>query len=58
MVKNPLASAGDTGLIPGLGTSPGEGNCNTVQYFIGWKTLRTEKPGRLQPMGFQRVGHV
>ena len=25
-VKNPPASAGDTGLIPGYGGSPGEGN--------------------------------
>ena len=26
MIKNPPASAGDTGSIPGLGRSPGEGN--------------------------------
>ena len=32
MVKNPLASAGDTGLIPGSGRSPGEGNDNPLQY--------------------------
>ena len=32
MVKNPSASAGDTGLIPGLGRSPGEGNGNPLQY--------------------------
>ena len=32
VVKNPLASAGDTGSIPGLGGSPGEGNGNTLQY--------------------------
>ena len=32
MVKNPLANAGDTGLIPGLGRSPGEGNGNLLQY--------------------------
>ena len=31
-VKNPPASAGDTGLIPGLGPSPGEGNGNPLQY--------------------------
>ena len=30
--KTPPASAGDTGLIPGTGTSPGEGNGNTLQY--------------------------
>ena len=31
-LKNLPANAGDTGLIPGLGRSPGEGNGNTVQY--------------------------
>ena len=25
-------SVGDLGSIPGLGTSPGEGNCNPLQY--------------------------
>ena len=36
MVKNPLAKTGasrDTGLIRGLGRSPGEGNGNPFQYF-------------------------
>ena len=32
IVKNLPASAGDTGLIPGLGRSPGEGNDNPLQY--------------------------
>ena len=32
VVKNPPANAGDTGLILGLGRSPGEGKGNTVQY--------------------------
>ena len=35
VVKNPPASAGDkrdTGSIPGLGRSPGEGNGNPLQY--------------------------
>ena len=32
MVKNPPASAGDMGLIPGLERSPGEGNGDPVQY--------------------------
>ena len=31
-VKNLPASAGDTGLIPGLGRSPGVGNDNPFQY--------------------------
>ena len=32
MVKYLPASAGDVGLIPGLGRSPGEGNGNPLQY--------------------------
>ena len=32
MVKNPPANAGDAGLIPGLGRSPGEGNGTPLQY--------------------------
>ena len=32
VVKNLLANAGDAGLIPGLGRSPGEGNGNPLQY--------------------------
>ena len=31
-VKNPLANAGDEGLIPGLERSLGEGNGNPLQY--------------------------
>ena len=30
--KNPPAYAGDTGLIPGLRRSPGQGNGNPLQY--------------------------
>ena len=32
MVKNPPVKAGDSGSIPGLGRSPGEGNGNPLQY--------------------------
>ena len=35
VVKNPAVSAGDareSGLIPGSGRSPGEGNGNPLQY--------------------------
>ena len=32
VVKNPPASARDSGLIPGSGRSPGEGNSNPLQY--------------------------
>ena len=30
--KSPPVNAGDMGLIPGLGGSPGEGNDNPLQY--------------------------
>ena len=56
MVKNPPANAGDMGLIPGLGRSPGEGNDNPLQYFA-WEIPRTEEPGRPWSMGSQRIGH-
>ena len=32
MVKNAPANAGDSGLVPGLGRSPGEENGNPFQY--------------------------
>ena len=32
VVKNLPVSAGDAGLIPGLGRAPGEGNGNPLQY--------------------------
>ena len=36
MVKNPSANAGDLGLIPGSGRSPGERNGNSLQYsYLG-----------------------
>ena len=32
VVKNPLANTGDSGLIPALRKSPGEGHGNPLQY--------------------------
>ena len=54
--EEPASSAGDPGLIPGLGRYPGEGNGNSLQYYC-WKIPWTEEPDRLQSMGSQRVGH-
>ena len=31
--KESAHSVGDPGLIPGSGRSPGEGNCNPLQYY-------------------------
>jgi len=38
-VKNPLANAGDAGLIPGSGRFPGEGNGNPIQYSCLGNTM-------------------
>ena len=42
MVKNPLANAGDMGLILGLGQSPGEGNGYPLQYSCLEDSMNTE----------------
>ena len=48
MVKNQPANAEDKGLIPGSGTSSGEGNSNTPQYSCMENSIIwTEEPGRL-----------
>ena len=51
--KNPPANAGDAGLIPGLGRSPGEANGNPCS-ILTWKIPCTEEAGRLQTMGSQK----
>ena len=56
MVKH-LPAAGDLGLIPGLGRSPGEGNGSTHSSILAWRIPWTEEPGGLQSTGSQRVGH-
>ena len=58
MVKKPPANLGDMGLIPGSGTSLGEGNGNPLQYSclensIPW----TEEPGSYNPLD-RRVRHT
>ena len=55
-LKESACNAGDPGLIPGLGRSPGEGNGYPLQYSCleyPW----TEEPGGLQSMGSQIVRH-
>ena len=60
VVKNPPTSAGDTGdsgLIPGLGRSPGEGNGKPL-HILASEILWTEKPDGLHsPWGCKRVRH-
>ena len=54
--KVSACNVGDLGLIPGSGTSPGEGNGNPLQCYC-LEILWTEELGGLQSMGSQRVGH-
>ena len=49
MVKNPPAEAGDLGLIPGSGRSPGEGNGHPLQYSCLGNPMAEER-GRLLSM--------
>ena len=60
VVRNLPVNAGDaieTGLIPGLGRSPG-GECRAAHSSIlAWRTPWTKKLGRLQFIGSYRVGH-
>ena len=56
VVKNPFANAGESGLIPGSGRSPGVGNGNPLQYSCLGNPLDRRASG-LQSMGSQRVGH-
>ena len=51
-VKNRPAKAGDAGLIPGLGTSPGEGNGNPLQYSCTGKSQ-----GQRSLVGYSPWGH-
>ena len=56
MVKNLPANAGNEGLIPGSGRSPG-GENGKPSSILAWEIPWTEEPGGLQPMGSQRAGH-
>ena len=59
VVKNLSVNAEDirnTGLIPGLGRSPGEGMV-THSSILSWRTPLTEKLGRLWSIGLHIVRH-
>ena len=56
MVKH-LPAAGDLGMIPGLGRSPGEGNGSTHSSILAWRIPGTGEPGGLPSVGLHRVGH-
>jgi len=52
--KESAHNAGDQGLIPGSGRSPGEGNGNPLQYSC-LENPMDRGPGRLQFMGSQEL---
>ena len=54
--KESAANAGNVGLIPGSGGSPGEGMAMRSSV-LGWEIPWTEELGRLWSMRSQRVGH-
>ena len=56
MVKKSAENAGHLSSIPGLGISLEKGTA-THTNILAWRIPWTEEPGRLQPMGSQRVGH-
>ena len=56
MVKNSAASAGDPGLIPGSGRSPGK-EMTTHSGILTWEIPWTGEPGSYSPWGSKRVGH-
>ena len=63
--KESAFSAGDQGLIPGLGRFSTEGNGYPLHRrewlptpaFLPGESPWTEEPGGLQSIGSQRVGH-
>ena len=56
IVKNPPASVGDLGSIPGLGRSPGEGNEYPFQYSC-LENPMDRGAWRAMVHGVTRVGH-
>ena len=57
--KEPTCNAGNTGdvgSIPGVGKMPRIRKLATHSSILAWKIPWTEKPGRLQSMGLQRIG--
>ena len=56
-VKNLPANAEDPGLNSWVQKMPWQRKWQPTPIFLAWKIPRTEVPGGLQSMGFQRVGH-
>ena len=57
VVKNPPANAGDMGSIPGLGSSPGKGNGNPLQYSCLENAMDKGDWWGYSPWGGKRFRH-
>ena len=58
MVKNLPVNARNVGLIPGLGSSPGEGKWQPTPVFLPGKFHgQRSLVGYIQSIGLQRVRH-
>ena len=55
--KESACSAGDPGLIPGFGRSPGRGHVNPFQYSC-LENPMIERPGGLQSLVLQSQTHL
>ena len=55
--KNPPTNAGDVGLSPWLGRSPGRGDGNWFSSILAWKIPWTEEHGGVQSLRSQTVRH-
>ena len=55
--KDSICKAGDAGLIPGLGRSPGKGNGNPLQYSCLAYPMDRGGAWRAAVYGIPRVGH-
>ena len=55
--KESTCNAGDQGLIPGLGRSPGGGHGNPLQYLCLESPHGQRSLAWMQSMGLQRVRH-
>ena len=49
MVREYTCNSEDTGLVPGSGRSPGEGNDNPLLRILAWKIPWTEEPVGYSP---------
>ena len=61
VVKNPPANAGDArdvGSIPGSGNFPGEGNDNSLQYFLPGKFHGQRSVVGYSPWGCKESGRT